>query len=110
MVVDSDKPVLNQLLAYPNPFLDEVNFNLSHDESGEGGTLVMDLVNNEGRVLWHKEENLTLMGVETSLPSFKISEVEGGRPGPGFYHIRVQFTRNIDGKSAAIQEKLIYIR
>lgn len=110
VVVDSDKPVLNQLLAYPNPFLDEVNFNLSHDESGEGGTLVMDLVNNEGRVLWHKEENLTLMGVETSLPSFKISEVEGGRPGPGFYHIRVQFTRNIDGKSAAIQEKLIYIR
>ena len=110
VVVDSDKPVLNQLLAYPNPFLDRVNFSLSHDESGEGGTLVMDLVNNEGRILWHKEESLNLMGVETSLPGFKMSEVEGGRPGPGFYHIRVQFTRNIDGKSAAIQEKLIYIR
>jgi hypothetical protein len=110
VVVDSEKPVLNQLLAYPNPFLDEVNFNLSHDESGEGGTLIMDLFNNEGRILWHKEESLTLLGAETLLPSFKMSEIEGGRPGPGFYHIRVQFTRNVDGKSAAIQEKLIYIR
>jgi len=98
------------LVAYPNPFTEYVNFSLNHNQSGEAGLLHMDVINNQGQTLWTWEDEIFLNGASTALPQFSISEAAGQRPGPGFYHIRVRWTRNIDGKTASIQEKLIYIR
>ena len=109
-VVDAAEPILEQLVAYPNPFTEYVNFSLNHNQSEEPGFLRMDIINNQGQTLWSWEDEFVLNGASTTLPQFTISEVAGKRPGPGFYHVRIQWTRNIDGKSASIQEKLIYIR
>jgi hypothetical protein len=53
---------------------------------------------------------LRLNNAKTQLPTFTMSEQPGQTPGAGFYSVRVEWTRLIDGKSATIQEKLIYIR
>ena len=110
IVVDASAPILEQLVAYPNPFTEYVNFTLNHNQSGEAGVLQMDLLNNQGQILWTWSDDWTFEGASTSLPQFTMSEVPGGRPGPGFYHIHIRWTRKIDGKTASIQEKLIYIR
>jgi hypothetical protein len=110
VVLDAQEPILNQLVAFPNPFVDEVHFQLNHNQSEVIGVLTMEMVNNVGQVLWRWQDEMTLEGASTSLPDFKMSDIQGTHPGAGFYSMRIQFTRSVDGKSAVIQEKLIYIR
>lgn len=107
IVVDSQSPELHKLLAFPNPFTQEVHFAVNHNQAGEEGTFLVELLDNTGKVIWTKSQSGSPIGAETSLPSF--SKTESLR-GPGFYYVRVRWQRQIDGKSVTIQEKLIYIR
>ena len=109
-VVEPSIPILDQLLAFPNPFTDQVQFHLSHQEQGEEGELKVSVTNNQGQLIWQRSQNLRLNDATTHLPTFTMSEQPGKTSGAGFYTVRVEWTRLIDGKSATIQEKLIYIR
>jgi hypothetical protein len=53
---------------------------------------------------------LTLNYATADLPVFKVSSVPSGMLTSGFYHARVQWVSDSNGKSAVIQEKLILIR
>jgi hypothetical protein len=110
VVVEPSTPILDQLLAFPNPFTDQVKFQLTHQERGEEGELKVSVTNNQGQLVWQRAQNLRLNDTKTQLPTFTMSEQPGKTPGAGFYSVRVEWTRLIDGKSATIQEKLIYIR
>ena len=110
VVVEPSTPILDQLLAFPNPFTDQVKFQLAHQERGEEGELKVSVTNNQGQLVWQRAQNLRLNDTKTQLPTFTMSEQPGKTPGAGFYSVRVEWTRLIDGKSATIQEKLIYIR
>ena len=110
VVVEPSTPILEQLLAFPNPFTDQVKFQLTHQEQGEEGELKVSVTNNQGQLVWQRTQNLRLNDATTQLPTFTMSEQPGQTPGAGFYSVRVEWTRLIDGKSATIQEKLIYIR
>jgi hypothetical protein len=110
VVVAPSTPILEQLLAFPNPFTDQVKFQLTHQEQGEEGELKVSVTNNQGQLVWQRTQNLRLNDATTQLPTFTMSEQPGQTPGAGFYSVRVEWTRLIDGKSATIQEKLIYIR
>ena len=109
-VIDAADPILNQLEIFPNPFTNELNFNLEHNQKGEEGELRLTLVDNQGKVVWEWKENMILEAKTSDLPKFFVSDVPAGKLVPGFYHARVYWTRSNDGKSARIQEKLIYIR
>ena len=109
-VLDADDPILESIQAYPNPFTEYIEFVLNHNQSDQKGTLRLEVVNNQGQVLWNWEAQTTLRNASTQLPTFRMSEVPGGRPAAGFYHVRILWQRESDGKSARIQEKLIYIR
>ncbi len=109
-VIDAADPILNQLEIFPNPFTSELNFNLEHNQKGEEGELRLTLVDNQGKVVWEWKENMILEAKTSDLPKFFVSDVPAGKLVPGFYHARVRWTRSNDGKSARIQEKLIYIR
>lgn len=110
VVLDNNEPILNHLLAYPNPFTSEVRFHLNHNQQSKTGILGLDIVNNQGQIIWSWSEQLTLQASETSLPVFKISDIPSGKLTSGFYHARATWKRNEDGKSTSIQEKLIFIR
>jgi len=110
VVVAPSTPILEQLLAFPNPFTDQVKFQLTHQEQGEEGELKVSVTNNQGQLVWQRTQTLRLNDATTQLPTFTMSEQPGQTPGAGFYSVRVEWTRLIDGKSATIQEKLIYIR
>ena len=98
------------MLAFPNPFTDQVKFQLTHQEQGEEGELKVSVTNNQGQLVWQRTQTLRLNDATTQLPTFTMSEQPSQTPGAGFYSVRVEWTRLIDGKSATIQEKLIYIR
>jgi hypothetical protein len=110
VVVEPSTPILEQLLAFPNPFTDQIKFQLTHQEQGEEGELKVSVTNNQGQLIWQRAQTLRLNAASTQLPTFTMSEQSGKTPGAGFYSVRVEWTRLIDGKSATIQEKLIYIR
>ncbi len=110
VVIEPSTPILEQLLAFPNPFTDQVKFQLTHQEQGEEGELKVSVTNNQGQLVWQRTQTLRLNDATTQLPTFTMSEQPGQTPGAGFYSVRVEWTRLIDGKSATIQEKLIYIR
>jgi hypothetical protein len=110
VVVEPSTPILDQLLAFPNPFTDQVKFQLTHQEQGEEGELKVSVTNNQGQLVWQRAQILRLNDAKTQLPTFTMSEQPGKTSGAGFYSVRVEWTRLIDGKSATIQEKLIYIR
>jgi hypothetical protein len=110
VVVEPSTPVLEQLLAFPNPFTDQVKFQLTHQEQGEEGELKVTVTNNQGQLIWQRAQTLRLNAAATQLPTFTMSEQSGKTPGAGFYSVRVEWMRLIDGKSSTIQEKLIYIR
>ena len=109
-VIDAADPILNQLEIFPNPFTSELNFNLEHNQKGQEGELRLTLVDNQGKVVWEWKESMILEAKTSDLPKFFVSDVPAGKLVPGFYHARVHWTRSNDGKSARIQEKLIYIR
>lgn len=109
-VIDATEPILNQLEVFPNPFSSELNFNLQHNQKGESGTIRLTLVDNQGKLVWQWNEKLVLQANDQDLPTFYISDVPSGKLVPGFYHARVEWERDLDGKSARIQEKLIFIR
>ncbi len=110
VVVDANVPILDQLKVYPNPFTEEVHFALTHNQHGQRGTLRLDLINNQGQTVHSWEEDVVLGYAEATLPSFKVSSVPAGKLASGFYHARVQWVAESNGKSAVIQEKLIFIR
>lgn len=110
VVLDAQEPILEQILAYPNPFTEEVQFSLQHNQQGQQGTLRLDLLANTGTTVYTWEEQLTLGYNETALPTFKVSELPAGTLSPGFYYARVQWISESNGKSSSIQEKLIFIR
>ncbi len=110
VVVEANTPILEQLLAFPNPFTDQVKFQLTHQEQGEEGELKVSVTNNQGQLVWQRAQTLRLNDATIQLPTFTMSEQPGRTPGAGFYSVRVEWTRLVDGKSATIQEKLIYIR
>ncbi|MEY2962774.1 MAG: hypothetical protein RL754_35 [Bacteroidota bacterium] len=110
VVTSADVPLLNNLLAYPNPFTDRVNFVLNHNQSGVEGALTIEVMDNSGAVLWRRTEPVNWSSATVELPAFTMSELAGSQPGSGFYHVRVHWTRSADGKSDLIQEKLVYIR
>jgi len=109
-VIDAQEPILNQLEIFPNPFSQELHFNLQHNQKGEQGTLTLTLVDNQGKEVWRWNENLVLQATAQDLPTFYVSDVPSGKLTPGFYHARVDWQRDVDGKTARIQEKLIFIR
>ena len=109
-VIDAAEPILNQLEVFPNPFSSELNFNLQHNQKGESGTLKLTLVDNQGKIVWQWNEKLVLQANNQDLPTFYVSDIPSGKLVPGFYHARVEWERDLDGKSARIQEKLIFIR
>lgn len=109
-VIDAAEPILNQLEVFPNPFSSKLDFNLQHNQKGEAGTLRLTLVDNQGKIVWSWNEDLILQANDQDLPTFYISDVPSGKLSPGFYHARVEWQRDQDGKSARIQEKLIFIR
>ena len=110
VVLDEQEPILDQLLAYPNPFTSEVRFYLNHNQDFEEGELSMDILNTNGQRIWQWESNTILQPSSEELPTFRVSDVPSGTLSRGFYHARVKWTRASDGKSATIQEKLIFIR
>ncbi len=109
-VIDAALPILDQLKVHPNPFTEQVHFALSHNQQGQQGTLRLDLINNQGQSVHTWQQHLTLNYATSDLPVFKVSSVPSGTLTSGFYHARVQWVSDSNGKSAVIQEKLIFIR
>jgi hypothetical protein len=109
-VIDASEPILNQLEVFPNPFSSELNFNLQHNQKGESGTLILTLIDNQGKLIWRWSKKMMLQANDQDLPTFYVSDIPSSKLTPGFYHARVEWQRDLDGKSARIQEKLIFMR
>ena len=109
LVVTSEEVIVQNLMNYPNPFINETNFVFDQNQSGNEIDVLIEVFRLDGQIVKRINTTLHPEGFRTEPITWDGSTDSGGKIGRGFYVYRV-IVRNKDGATGNDQSKLVYIR
>lgn len=109
LVVTSEEVVVQNLMNYPNPFINETNFVFDQNQSGNNIEVLIEIFKLDGKVVKRINTTLQPEGFRTDPITWDGSKDSGGKIANGFYVYRV-IVRNESGATGTDQSKLIYFR
>ncbi len=109
IIVTSEKVVVDKLMNYPNPFMNETNFVFDHNQSGNVIDVQLEIFRLDGKLVKKINTILEPEGHRSEPIVWDGATDNGGLIARGFYVYRLT-VRNEDGGVATDTSKLIYIR
>ena len=109
LVVTSEEMVVQNLMNYPNPFINETNFVFDHNQKGNELEVLIEVFRLDGQIVKRINATLHPEGYRSEPITWDGSTDGGGKIGRGFYVYRV-IVKNESGATGNDQSKLVYIR
>ena len=109
LVISAEQLVVESLMNYPNPFINETNFVFDHNQSGNEIDVLIEIYRIDGKKVKTLGARLYPEGHRSEPIIWDGSTDSGGKIGRGFYVYNVT-VRNEGGAEGNDQSKLIYIR
>jgi len=109
LVISAEQLVIENLMNYPNPFVNETNFVFDHNQSGNEIDVLIEIFRLDGKIVKRLNVRLYPEGHRSEPITWDGSTDSNGKIGGGFYVYRVT-ARNEGGSEGSDQSKLIYIR
>ncbi len=109
LVISADQLVVENLMNYPNPFVNKTNFVFDHNQSGNKIDVLIDIYSLDGKLVKSIAVKLAPEGHRSEPITWDGSTNSGGKIGAGFYVYNVT-VRNQNGSVGYDQSKFIYIR
>lgn len=109
LVISAEQLVVENLMNYPNPFINETNFVFDHNQSGNEIDVLIEIFRLDGKIVKRLNVKLNPEGHRSKPITWDGSTDSGGKIGAGFYVYRVT-VRNEGGSEDRDQSKFIYIR
>lgn len=114
LVLDSNGPVIEKLMNYPNPFNDVTYFQFEHNRPGAQMDLELNIFDLSGRFI----KNITIEDYVSG--GYRVPDLEwdgsndfGAEVSPGMYIFRLKATFTQNGISEGVEtsaEKLVFLR
>lgn len=104
--VQAKSSFITEIKSYPNPFIDETFFSVTHDLEGENLEISVEILNSRGQPV----QNLlgeVLSAEETLVVSWDGKDVDGQKLEAGIYFYTFRIISNTSGKSDFVRRKLI---
>lgn len=109
VIVSAEQLMVENLMNYPNPFINETNFVFDHNQKGHEIDVLLEIFRLDGQLVKTINTNLHPEGFRSEPITWNGTTDSGGQIGRGFYVYRVT-VRNESGAIGTDQSKLIYIR
>ena len=109
LVVTSEEMVIQNLMNYPNPFMNETNFVFDHNQKGNELEVLIEVYRLDGQIVKRINATLHPEGYRSEPITWDGSTDSGDKIGRGFYVYRV-IVSNEDGATGNDQSKLVFIR
>ncbi len=109
VVVTSENVIIENLMNYPNPFINETNFVFNHNQSGNQLEVQIEIFSVNGQLVKKINETLNPEGHRSEPINWNGKKDNGGNIDRGFYVYRLT-ARNEDGSVAKENSKLIYVK
>ncbi len=109
LVIASEHVIVENLMNFPNPFMNETSFVFDHNQSGNSIEVLLEIFAINGQLVKKITANLEPEGSRSEPIVWDGRKDNGGTLTHGFYVYRVT-VRNEDGATAQDTSKLIYIK
>ncbi len=109
LVVSANQLVVNNVMNYPNPFVDKTNFVFNHNQSGNEVEIIIEIYSLDGKLVKTLGNSFTAEGYRSEPTTWDGTMDNGGKIRSGFYVYNIT-VRNKLGAVGNDQNKLLYIR
>lgn len=109
IVVSMDQLKVENLMNYPNPFMNETNFVFDHNQNGNVIDVLLEIFRLDGQIVKTINATLHPEGFRSKPITWDGTTDGGGKIGRGFYVYRVT-VKNEDGAIGNDHSKLVYVR
>jgi len=109
VVISAEKLIVENVMNYPNPFINETNFVFDHNQSGNEVDILIEIFRLDGKLVKSIGAKLHAEGHRSAPISWDGSTDGEGKIAAGFYVYNVT-VKNKGGAVGSNQAKLIYIR
>ncbi|MEJ2595604.1 MAG: type IX secretion system sortase PorU [bacterium] len=109
IVVSNASMLVENLMNYPNPFINGTHFVFDHNQTGQELSVLIEIFNSGGGIVKTIETRINPEGYRSTPIYWDGSTDNGGKIGRGFYVYRV-VVRNENGDTQEEHAKLLYIR
>ena len=109
LVISAEQLVVENVMNYPNPFVNETNFVFDHNQSGNDIDVLIEIFRLDGKLVKTISAKLYPEGRRSEPITWDGSTDGDGKIAAGFYVYNVT-VRNKGGAVGSDQAKLIYIR
>ena len=109
LVISAEQLVVENLMNYPNPFVNSTNFVFDHNQSGNEIDVLIEIFRLDGKLVKTLRTRLYPEGHQSKPINWDGTTDSGGKLAAGFYVYNVT-VRNEGGSQGSDQAKFIYIR
>lgn len=105
-VTDENSTIIKEINAYPNPFVENTTFSVSHNSAGEALEMVVEIINARGEKVTSVYSEIE-SGSNTQIIEWNGTDNSGSKLGRGIYIYNVILRSKNSGKTHAKRKKLI---
>ncbi len=109
VVASSLEVALLEVLAFPNPALEQVTFRMTGNQACKAAAVVLQVFNSFGAKVHEQAFEGEVLGFRDDVMSWDLKPSSGGHVSPGVYVFRVTWTNEF-GNSAQYADKLVVLR
>mgnify|MGYP001823052422 CR=1 FL=1 len=109
LVISQNEMVIENLLNYPNPFINETSFVFDHNQSGQDLDVKIIIYSTNGKKVKTIETVINPEGYQSTPIKWDGRDDNGANIGKGFYIYRV-IVKNESGVTGQDTSKLVFLR
>ncbi|MDW3650882.1 MAG: type IX secretion system sortase PorU [Bacteroidia bacterium] len=110
IVSDNAVMALDQILNYPNPFIDETRFQIGHNQAGQNLELEIEILNTQGQLVKVLTADFQASGNYYKELSWDGRSDQGTQIADGIYIYRVNLRNAENGKEISTVNKMVLLR
>ena len=109
VVASSIEVALEEVLAYPNPSVDQVTFRMTGNQACKQAQVKLEVFSVEGRKVHEQDFEGEVLGFRDDVMTWDLNQISGGRVPHGVYVFRVTWKNEFD-ESAQYADQLVVLR
>ncbi len=108
IVAKSAELAIQNLISYPNPFVDSVQFRFEHNQTGKNLEIAVNIYDSKGNFVTTLNANAVQSGAVFNQLTWYGQNKNGSQVSPGLYLFKLH-VKTTDGQEAFESERIVYI-
>jgi flagellar hook assembly protein FlgD len=108
-VVSAENFVIENLINYPNPFIDQTSFVFDHNQAGQNMNITLQIYSLDGKLVRKLNAQINSEGYQSTPITWNGTNEGGSKISRGMYLYRL-VAQTENGSSAEESAKLIFVQ